>query len=217
MTEADWNACNDPQLMLEFLRGKASNRKLRLFACACCRVVWHSLTTHRSRRAVETAEGYADGLVTDEELERVHSMAHAAAHEKQRQGSRQRYGHPALQSEAKLFYAALTAYRHKPFPIGRLRWVGDDDEIKPISPTLLREIFGPLPFRPITLDRACLTNIVVSLANAIYDDRAFDRLPILADALEDSGCTNADILNHCRKPGEHVRGCWVVDLILGKE
>jgi hypothetical protein len=58
--------------------------------------------------------------------------------------------------------------------------------------------------------------IVPKLAQAIYDDRVFDRLPILADALEEAGCTNADILNHCRRPGEHVRGCWVVDLLLGK-
>ncbi|SRR5579871_339609 len=58
---------------------------------------------------------------------------------------------------------------------------------------------------------------VVSLAQAIYDERAFNRMPILADALEDAGCTNADVLNHCRKPGEHVRGCWVVDLLLGKQ
>jgi hypothetical protein len=58
--------------------------------------------------------------------------------------------------------------------------------------------------------------IVPKLAQAIYDDRVFDRLPILADALEEAGCTNADILNHCRQPGEHVRGCWVVDLLLGK-
>ena len=54
------------------------------------------------------------------------------------------------------------------------------------------------------------------LAQAIYDERAFDRLPILADALEDAGCTDAAILDHCRQPGEHVRGCWVVDLLLGK-
>lgn len=58
---------------------------------------------------------------------------------------------------------------------------------------------------------------VVKLAQAIYDERAFDRLPILADALEDAGCTNQDILAHCRGGGEHSRGCWVVDLLLGKE
>ncbi len=66
------------------------------------------------------------------------------------------------------------------------------------------------------LDPAWLTPTVVSLADALYRDRAFDRLPILADALEEAGCTNADVLLHCRQPAEHVRGCWVVDLVLGK-
>jgi hypothetical protein len=84
---------------------------------------------------------------------------------------------------------------------------------------LLRDIFGPLPFRPILLDLAWLTwnnGTVRRLAQTICDERAFDRMLILADALEEAGCDNADILNHCRQPGEHVRGCWVVDLILGK-
>ena len=66
------------------------------------------------------------------------------------------------------------------------------------------------------LERKGCTSTVINLAQAIYDDRAFDRMPILADALEDAGCDNADILAHCRQPGEHFRGCWVVDLVLGK-
>src|SRR5262249_16188201 len=84
---------------------------------------------------------------------------------------------------------------------------------------LLRDIVGN-PFRPVTVDPAWLAwhgGTVVKLAHAIYDERAFERLPVLADALEEAGCTNADILNHCRQPGEHVRGCWVVDAILGKK
>ena len=80
----------------------------------------------------------------------------------------------------------------------------------------LHDIFGN-PFRPIVADHAWLTPTVQSIASAIYQDRAFDRLPILADALEEAGCTNADVLLHCRQPGEHVRGCWVVDLVLGKK
>jgi hypothetical protein len=78
------------------------------------------------------------------------------------------------------------------------------------------DIFGN-PFRPITLDPAWQTANVRALAQAIYDDRAFERMPILGDALEDAGCTHADILTHCRQPGEHVRGCWVVDLVLAKQ
>ncbi len=81
---------------------------------------------------------------------------------------------------------------------------------------LLRDVFGN-PFRPVMLRSSWLTSTVKDLSAAIYGDRAFDRLPLLADALEDADCTNADILAHCRGPGPHVRGCWVVDLLLGKK
>jgi hypothetical protein len=80
---------------------------------------------------------------------------------------------------------------------------------------LLRDIFGN-PFRPVAVDPAWLTSDVLALAKGIYEDRAFDRMPILADALQEAGCDSDDILNHCRGPGPHARGCWVVDLILGK-
>ena len=79
----------------------------------------------------------------------------------------------------------------------------------------IRDIFGN-PFHSHILESAHQTATVIALAEAIYADRAFDRLPILADALEDAGCENIDILKHCREPGEHVRGCWVIDLLLGK-
>src|SRR5262249_20701254 len=80
---------------------------------------------------------------------------------------------------------------------------------------LLRDIFGN-PFRPVALDPAWLSwhgGLLVSMARRMYDSRDFADLPVLADALEEAGCDNADILAHCRGPGPHVRGCWVVDLI----
>jgi hypothetical protein len=80
---------------------------------------------------------------------------------------------------------------------------------------LLRDILGN-PFRPARLVRRWLTPAVVSLAAGLYAEGAFDRLPILGDALEEAGCGNADMLAHCRGDGPHVRGCWVVDLVLGK-
>src|SRR5262249_12456952 len=83
---------------------------------------------------------------------------------------------------------------------------------------LLREIFGN-PFRAFSVDSPWLKwnrGAVANLAQSIYDDRTFEQMPILADALEEAGCTDADILSHCRGPGPHVRGCWVVDLLLGK-
>lgn len=79
----------------------------------------------------------------------------------------------------------------------------------------IRDIFGN-PFRPVTVDSSWLTSTVLPLASGIYEEKAFDRMPILADALQDAGCDNAEVLEHCRGPGPHVRGCHVLDLILGK-
>jgi hypothetical protein len=84
---------------------------------------------------------------------------------------------------------------------------------------LLREIFGN-PFRPARLDPAWFAwgdGVAAKLARKIYEDRAFDRLPVLGDALEDAGCADEQVLSHCRRPGEHVRGCWAVDLLLRRE
>jgi hypothetical protein len=81
---------------------------------------------------------------------------------------------------------------------------------------LLRDIFGN-PFHPVALHSAWLTQDVVKLAESVYSGQDFNALPILADALEEAGCDNADLLNHCRGRGPHVRGCWVVGCFLGKE
>lgn len=81
---------------------------------------------------------------------------------------------------------------------------------------LVRDIFGN-PFRPATFSPPWRTDTAVTLARRMYDSRDFSAMPILADALQDAGCDNDDVLNHCREPGTHVRGCWVVDLVLGKE
>jgi hypothetical protein len=81
---------------------------------------------------------------------------------------------------------------------------------------LLRDIFGN-PFRPVSFSPAWRTDTAVALARQMYESRDFGAMPILADALQDAGCDDADILEHCRGPGPHVRGCWVVDLVLDKE
>jgi len=81
---------------------------------------------------------------------------------------------------------------------------------------MIREVFVN-PFRPVALEPFWLTSTVTALAHQMYHSRDFSAMPILADALQDAGCDNADILDHCRGPGPHVRGCWVVDLVLGKE
>ncbi len=82
---------------------------------------------------------------------------------------------------------------------------------------VLRCIFGPLPFHSVAVKSPWLISTIQHLAEGIYQDKAFDQCAILADALEEAGCTDTDILGHLRGPGPHVRGCWVVDLILGKQ
>jgi hypothetical protein len=82
---------------------------------------------------------------------------------------------------------------------------------------ILRDIAGPLPFRPVTIDPRWQSSTVLDLARTIYEQRTFEHLPILADALMDAGCDNEDIIQHCQSKEPHVRGCWVLDLLLGKE
>ncbi len=85
----------------------------------------------------------------------------------------------------------------------------------PGSIDVIKELFGDI-IRPIQLDPMLRTGTVVALAKTIYEAGAFDRLPILVDALEDAGCDDVRILSHCRQARWHVRGCWALDLILGK-
>jgi hypothetical protein len=127
--------------------------------------------------------------------------------------------------ESNLIFAANFSASSAALAIGNeARRPGDDglkvwqaEEQKQID--LLRDLFGN-PFRPVTINPSLLVwndTTVVKLAEGIYKARAFDHLPVLADALDDAGCDNLDILNHCRQPAEHARGCWVVDLLLGKK
>jgi hypothetical protein len=232
MNEAEWFDCTDPHEMLEFVRDKVCHRKLRLFACACCRRIWHLLTDQRSRKAVEVAERYADGYATAEELAAVAQDAYAAA-QKDRLDPRAR-GHaliiPGLQgsgtyiaADAAAFAAddvAITIdYCYPPAEAAAFAVLINNPTEHVVQAALLRDLLGPIPFRPLpSLNPSWLRfhqGITIELAGTIYQDRVFDHLPILADALEEAGCTNADILNHCRQAGEHIRGCWIVDLILG--
>jgi hypothetical protein len=221
-TRADWLACQNPMFLLTVLsRNPASNRRRRLLACAATRHVWDRLDEY-FHTAVENAERYADGQMSQMEF-----------------GQRTQGLHDAIMrvwwSVDENTIGTMTAARFRaPYVAVEEATRIDDDIMAPgkamdwvamLAPRkvtniwqcdLLREMFGS-PFRPITVNPTWLIPTVIALAQAIYDDRAFDRMPILADALEDAGCTNQDILQHCRSGGEHVRGCWVVDLLLGKE
>jgi hypothetical protein len=228
MTEEQWLAATDPVPMLLFLRdsGKASDRKLRLFACADCRSVWDSLIPLRVRRAVETAEQYAEGQASEEDLQRAQSLAGGSAHAAQPQGSRRQPGHPLFVAKRRMFFAAQAAQSHTPFLVGRLGLVQYDAELKAVSPLLLRDIFGPLPFRPVAIEPSWLgwhEGLVVRLAQAAYEQRSLpdgrldaSRLAVLADALEAADCQNEEVLRHLRGQEGHWRGCWALDILLGK-
>jgi hypothetical protein len=216
MTEADWLACADPLAMAEFLRSRAGPRKLRLIACACCRHVWDRLADVRSRRAVEVAERFADGLATSAELLNACNAACNVAVELAGRGgpawaaasAAARASDPDIAARLRGDGGALGMSAYRARGTRRLR-----------QAVVLRDVMGPLLFRPVVVAPRWLAGadgVVPRLAQAVYDERAFDRLPVLADALEDAGCTDAEILGHCRCEGEHVRGCWVVDLMLGK-
>jgi hypothetical protein len=212
--------------MLHHLRGLfgVSHRKLRLFACACCRRVWHHLTDPRSRAAVEVAERHADGRATKEELEQAGSAAYAAIVALLGVTSppnRQDYpiNLPDAVWRTTEISPSLADFRNTVRLVaGRTSVPGDGEGLKPQA-DLLRDIVGtPEPFRRVRFDRRWpLHNDRAArrLALTIYKESRFDLLPILGDALEDAGCAEADILDHCRGPGPHVRGCWVVDLVLG--
>lgn len=229
MTEAEWLACDHPWFMLDYARSRAivrkpSVRKVRLFACACCRRVWGHLKNQANRQAVEVAEQFADRLVSENQL--------SAAQGRTKSGLRK--GHHSSHNPA--HYAAAPTRNLR----NQVQWcvLGGMSVATPIRPgtdrsatrneaavqcALLRCILGN-PFLTIELDPGCRTPGVIAISQAAYEERALpsgemqlDRLGILADALEEAGCTEADLLGHLRGPGPHVRGCWTVDLVLGKE
>ena len=204
MTEAEWLDCTDPGPMLYFLRGKARDRKLRLFGCACWRAVWDDRWPRRSRHVVYAAESFADGRATDGDLDLSRYLALQKAQHVEEYPGRSR-----------LFFAADTALRGEPLFMSLCTVFRDDEQMRPVGQGLLRDVFDN-PFRPVTADPRWLTSTVVALARTIYHEWAFDRLPILADALEEAGCDDADVLTHLRGDGPHARGCWAVDLVLGK-
>jgi hypothetical protein len=229
MTEAEWLDSSNPELMLQFLDGKVSDRKLRLFICACCRRIWDQLRDERSQRAVETAERYADGTATSRELAAARTPALRAARGRgadpawaaywavNGSAARTVWNGAAAAFEAEARSAALDARVGKGNESAAWN-VGWNTGLKGQA-ALLREIVGN-PFRPVRLDPLWLAwndGAVRKLAQAIYGSRRLADLPLLADALEESGCDDAELLGHCRRPRGHVRGCFAVDLLAGLE
>jgi hypothetical protein len=215
-----WTACDScPEDAIANFRRKGTDRKWRLFAVACCRRVEHLLSDKRFRHAIDVAEKHADGAVTDSALLKAWKAADKAFDElaatrglkksSPRRCAAAAANWCALSTDGKVAelscHAAFQARHTAKKPHGEAYE----------QAYLLRDVFGGK--KPaVKLDPAWLTSTVIALAKGIYEERAFDRMPILADALQDADCDNKRILNHCRNAKQvHVRGCWVVDLILG--
>jgi hypothetical protein len=203
--EITWLACTDPDAMLHFLRGRVSERKLRLFACACIRRIWPLLPDGRCRRAVEVIERCADGLAGRAELQAA--LADAESVEAASTGAARTAVRAVVTAWSTAEHARSAAAQASHDPAGERRRQAD----------LLRDLVGN-PFRPAPVKLAWLEHRggrVAQIARTIYDGRRFADLPVLADALEESGCTDAAILAHCRSGGDHALGCWVLDSLLG--
>jgi hypothetical protein len=214
MTEAEWLAATDPEPMQTFLRDKASDRKFRLFSSACVRFVW-SLSCKPPPSVVSTVEEFADALTTKAALKKARLSMRQERHclNEAMEGMNQKWLGYWLTEVA----ASENGFRQVLSELVRL-----SSELSGViipEPNaicdLYRDIFGN-PFRPVSIESTWLTSTVVQLGEGIYQERAFDRFPILADCLQEAGCESDGILNHLRSRGPHVRGCWVLDLILGK-
>jgi hypothetical protein len=226
MTEAEWLTTTDPTSMVDFIQSRGSVRKLRLFFAACARLVWDYIPMDDARQAVEVAERYAADLASEDERDRAAKRLWAlpAAGEMAghyavavSSGAAQDWlRNPAVTGAFAFMCAQLAVHRQATTQTTSLAaWRAATGATGAKQPALLRDIFGN-PFHPVTFAPEWRTGTAVSLAAQMYESRDFGAMPILADALQDAGCDSEDILNHCRGPGPHVRGCWVVDLVLGK-
>ena len=219
MTEAQWLACADgPRAMLSQLTRPISGRKLRLLLCGYCRRFGHLLSDPRILRAVEVCERFVDDRrATRGELAEVNAASLAACNDLATL--------KPFESILALCATLATLESVTARDVGGVAaippgsWEVSYNAWRRVQCDLFRDLFGN-PFRPVSADPTWLSwndGALRKLAPTVYDGRAFDRLPILADALEDAGCGDTALLTHCRSGGEHVRGCWVVDLLLGKE
>ena len=223
MTEAEWFACSHSGEMFEVLRGKRFDPRLRRFAVECCRRIRHLITEEVFLQAVEAGEAFADDPQNNKSTIKAMAEASRQAVRYHRQYAAMADRHQLHAANAAIgacasygLLAAFIAMREAAKAANRI----DPESRDPVElrhqADLLRCIFGYSLFRPITDDHKYNNLTVKNLATNIYDDCRFQDLPILADALEEAGCTSADILSHLRGPGPHVRGCWALDLVLGK-
>jgi hypothetical protein len=246
MTESEWLTSESPQKMRAHMEkgGGVSERKLRLFACACCRRVERWFVDPCQHVAVDVLEKFADGLVTrvelavscqaagtideghallsDEQVERNQDALDASYHAAQAV-SQATCTDPPGDTEPTYFHRIYDTIMHIVDAAGFAAVAFDEQGGRSLSAQaaerknladLLRCVIGS-PFRSVDFNPEWRTDTAVYLAKGMYESRDFSTMPILADALQDAGCNSDDVLDHCRdKKQTHVRGCWVVDLVL---
>jgi hypothetical protein len=207
VNESEWFAATDPAQVWWFVKNSVSERRLRLFACGCCRLLC-DVMNEASRDFVRVAELFADGRVKpdvadrwrarvesdDRSLDALLGVSHFSAAP---------IAQAAVQRDRSALVATFVEAEGGTRGEGRHK-IG-----------VFRDVIGNL-FRPVGPDPRWRTSAAIDLARTMYDSRDFAAMPILADALEEAGCDDAEVLAHCRGDGPHVRGCWVVDLVLGK-
>jgi hypothetical protein len=216
VTESEWLNFYDPARMLVFVQGKLSNRQLRLFGCACVRLTW-ALVGKPSPSAVETAEMFADNFATKAALRRargdVRTKRHALDVADVRTGPQ--WGAYWL-TEVVASENAYGSVLSEMIRLSEILLLDRNAWSKLCG--LLRDVYGN-PFQRVIPNpqwRKWNDATVLKIAEGMYADRAFDRMPILHDALLDASCADEALLSHCRNPEGHVRGCWAIDLILDK-
>lgn len=228
MTEREWLECREPLDMLPHLNGKASLRKARLLLTALCRR--HEKTLMEAqRKAIDVAERFADGEMDSWRLEAAREMLKEAYQEVRAPSYYVRCLVDLTISDAAQEWllsgasaGLVAAYWSGPpgYTAASInaRYAAREAE-RAFLLAMVRCLFGN-PFRRVSIPSWVLgsgDSTVSRLARSFYEDRAFDQLPVLADALEDAGCTDPEVLGHLRSPEPHSRGCHVVDLVLGKE
>jgi hypothetical protein len=221
MTEADWLASTDGVEMLRWIKSSISSRRFRLFVSAFCRSLWDELTPKQAREAIDVLECYANGLATVSELGDARISAHEAADNLLNllEGGQSGWGATLHAQANTLINATLTAFPDKVDP-GQWckRWIPSPE----VQARLLRCICNP--YHRVALESSWLTPTVLLLGQAAENERTRssseigrELVSVLADALEEAGCTEQFFLDHLRWPESNTLGCWALDLVLGRE
>jgi len=222
MSEDDWLRSADPGAMLSFIGFAAEERKLRLFASACCRRVTKYVSDDKVRAAIEASERYADGLISRQELESLSQGASSTCPfasmpclDAARQASQAAVKAASIAAWEPIIYSDPRGEHPDTFERAaavaceaRAAESGSQAEI-------LRDIFGN-PFEPAAIRSEWLTHELVETGRRIYEERAFDQISDLASALERAGCRDRTIVAHFHGQSVHVLGCWLLDSILGR-